>query len=68
MAGWDKKDKLSVFLGILLFFLFNYPLVEIFNRDVLVAGIPLLPLYLFGTWLVAVAVLFLLGRRWGRSG
>ena len=63
MVGSDKKEKLSVFLGILLFFLLGYPFLEIFNRDVLVAGIPLMPFYLFGIWLVAVAALYLL-RRW----
>jgi phosphotransferase system glucose/maltose/N-acetylglucosamine-specific IIC component len=62
MIGSNKKDNLSVFLGILLFLLLTYPFLEIFNRDVLVAGIPLLPLYLFGIWLVAIVALYLLGR------
>jgi hypothetical protein len=62
MAGSHKKNKLSILLGILLFFLFNYPLLDIFNRDVLIGGIPLMPLYLFSMWVVAVAVLYLLGR------
>lgn len=63
MVSSDKRDKLSVFLGILVFFLLSYPFLEIFNRDVLVAGIPLMPLYLFGVWLVAIVALYLLGRR-----
>jgi hypothetical protein len=62
MIAPDKKGKLSVFLGILLFFLFSYPFLEIFNHDVLVAGIPLMPLYLFIVWLLAVIVLYFLGR------
>jgi hypothetical protein len=62
-----KKHTLSVFLGILFFLLLSYPFVEIFNCDVLVAGIPLLPLYLFGIWLVAVASLYFLGRGLGLS-
>jgi hypothetical protein len=65
MVGADKWDKLSVFLGILLFFFLSYPLLEIFNCDFLVAGIPLMPLYLFGIWLVAIATLYLLGRWMG---
>lgn len=67
MVGSDKRDKLSVFLGILLFLLLSYPFLEIFNRDALGAGIPLMPLYLFGIWLVAIAALYLLGRWSGFS-
>jgi hypothetical protein len=66
MIDSDKKDKLAVFLGILLFFLFSYPFLEIFNHDVLVAGIPLLPLYLFIVWLLAIIVLYFLGRSLSR--
>jgi hypothetical protein len=65
MVGADKWDKLSVFFGILLFFFLSYPFLEISNRDFLVAGIPLMPLYLFGIWLVAIATLYLLGRWMG---
>lgn len=67
MVGSDKREKLPVFLGILLFLLIGYPFLEIFNRDVLVSGIPLIPLYLFGIWLVVVAALYLLGRWLGSS-
>ena len=45
MVGSDKRDKLSVFLGIPPFLLLSYPFLEIFNRNVMVAGIPLLPLF-----------------------
>jgi hypothetical protein len=62
MAGAGKKDKVAVSLGILLFLLFSYPIMEIFNHDILVAGIPLMPLYLFGVWLAAIVALYLLGR------
>ena len=67
MAGSDKKAKLSVLLGILLFFLFSYPFLDIFNRDILIGGIPLMPLYLFSIWVVAVVALYLLGRCFGLS-
>lgn len=66
MIDSDKKDKLAVFLGILLFFLFSYPFLEIFNHDVLVAGIPLMPFYLFTVWLLAIIVLYFLGRSLSR--
>jgi len=35
------------FLGLVLF---NYPVVSLFNRPLLVGGIPLFYLYLFAVW------------------
>ena len=35
-----KRHKLWALLGILVFLLLNYPLLHIFNQDVLWAGIP----------------------------
>jgi len=57
-----KKDKLLVLLGILGFFLLNYPPLQIFNRDLLLFGVPMLSWYLFGIWILAVAGLFAFGR------
>jgi hypothetical protein len=54
-----KRVKLWAFLGILAFCLFNYPLLQIFNRDVFWGGIPLLVLYLLGVWLLVIVILFL---------
>jgi hypothetical protein len=58
-----KKDKLWALWGILVFLLLNYPLLQIFNRDSLLAGIPLLVLYLFVVWLLAIVGLYALGGR-----
>ncbi|OPX21163.1 MAG: hypothetical protein BZ151_00425 [Desulfobacca sp. 4484_104] len=57
-----KKDKLLVLLGILGFFLLNYPLLQIFNRDFFLLGVPMLTWYLFGIWILAVAGLRAFGR------
>jgi hypothetical protein len=62
-----KKNKLWGLLGVLAFLLLNYPLLHIVNRDLLVAGMPLLSLYVFGVWLLAVAGLYGLARQ-GRAG
>jgi hypothetical protein len=62
MATMTKMDKLSILLGILLFVFLTYPFMHIFNRDFLIAGIPLLALYLFGMWIWAIVALFALGR------
>jgi hypothetical protein len=58
-----KKNKLWALWGILVFLLLNYPLLQIFNREPLLGGIPLLVLYLFGVWLLAIVGLYALGSR-----
>jgi hypothetical protein len=63
MVAMTKTGKLSILLGILLFVFLTYPFMHIFNRDFLIAGIPLLALYLFGVWIWAIVALFALGRR-----
>ncbi|MEJ2671060.1 MAG: hypothetical protein P8168_02430 [Deltaproteobacteria bacterium] len=58
-----KLGKFWALLGILGFLLLNYPLLEIFNRDILLAGIPFLVLYIFVIWLLAIIGLYALSRR-----
>ena len=58
-----KRRKFWAFMGILIFLLLNYPLLQIFNRDALLAGIPLLVLYLHGVWILAIVGLYTLGSR-----
>jgi hypothetical protein len=43
--------------------LLSYPLLSLADRPRLVAGIPLLYLYLFGVWALLIALLALLERR-----
>ena len=57
-----KRGKLLVLLGFLVFALFNYPLLEIFNRNLCWIGIPVLIYYFFGAWLLAI-VMLLVGKR-----
>ncbi len=58
-----KREKLLIFLGVLAFALFNYPLLHIFNTTLFVGGVPLLLWYLFGVWLLTILVL-LISRYW----
>jgi len=58
-----KREKLLIFLGVLAFALFNYPLLHIFNTTLFVGGVPLLLWYLFGVWLLTILVL-LVSRNW----
>lgn len=44
-------------VGLLALALFNFPLLAVFDTDTLVAGIPLLWIYLFGAWLLIIGLL-----------
>ena len=58
-----KKRKFWALMGIFIFLLLNFPLLQIFNHDTLLAGIPLLILYLHGVWILAIVGLYTLGSR-----
>ncbi len=54
------RRLVSVFLlGALLF---NYPLLDLFNRPRLVFGLPILYLYLFGSWSLIIFLVHLICR------
>lgn len=48
------------FLGCVLF---NYPILSLFNREILVFGIPLIYLYLFAVWIVFIMLIACGARR-----
>ena len=45
--------------------LFNYPLLALFNRAAAVFGIPVLYAYLFGAWMLLIALMALAIERRG---
>lgn len=57
-----KQQKLTLF-SVLLLALFTYPFVSIANKFAMVAGIPVLFLYIFGVWIVAIVVLYSIVER-----
>jgi hypothetical protein len=63
MPAMAKSRKFWGFLGILIFLLLNYPLLQICNHDALLAGMPVLVLYLHVVWILAIAGLYTLGSR-----
>jgi hypothetical protein len=63
MPAIEKRGKLWALVGVLVFLLLNYPLLQIFNRDISLAGIPVLVLYLHVVWILAVVGLYALGSR-----
>ncbi len=63
MPALEKRRKFWALLGILFFLLLNFPLLQIFNHDTLLAGIPVLVLYLHVVWILAIIGLYALGSR-----
>ena len=61
-ASSRKRQQLVglFFLGCLLF---NYPLITLFDRPVLVLGVPLLYAYLFGAWALVIALVAVIAER-----
>ncbi|PKN13183.1 MAG: hypothetical protein CVU69_04070 [Deltaproteobacteria bacterium HGW-Deltaproteobacteria-4] len=51
--------RLFFFLGIILI---NYPFVQIFDKPILIAGIPLLLLYFLVGWPLSIFVIFIFSR------
>ncbi|KAA3619520.1 MAG: hypothetical protein DWQ05_02005 [Calditrichaeota bacterium] len=60
-----RTRRLQKLVGLFLFaiVLFNYPLLSIFNRDAVIAGIPLLFYYIFTAWLLIIIFLFIVIER-----
>jgi hypothetical protein len=60
------RDKINgrrlVGLFLLSMLLFNYPLLCLFNQPILVMGIPVLVLYLFGTWTLIILLMLIISR------
>jgi hypothetical protein len=68
MASLLKREILSGALGILCFLLLSFPLLHIFNCDIFLTGFPLLFLYIFGVWVLAIIGLYAMSRRFASLG
>ncbi len=65
MDGNDKRNERLVALCLLGALLFNYPMLALFNRATLAAGIPLVYAYIFAAWALLIALIALVVRRGG---
>jgi TRAP-type C4-dicarboxylate transport system permease small subunit len=54
-----KQQKLTL-LSVLLLILFSYPIISIANKHTLIAGFPILYIYIFVVWILAIALLYLI--------
>ena len=57
-----KQQKLTLF-SVLLLVLFTFPFISIANKPKLVAGIPVLFLYILIVWTIAIVVLYRIAER-----
>lgn len=53
------KGERLVALSVLGFLLFNYPLLALFNRSLLLGSVPLLYVYIYGAWALLIGLLVL---------
>lgn len=57
-----KRVRLQVYCC-MFFLLLNYPLASLFNKPIMVSGIPLMYVYLFGVWLLfIITMIFIIER------
>ncbi len=53
----NNKTQKLVGIFLLALFLFNFPLINIFGKDIIIAGIPLLYLYIFLVWVAIIVAI-----------
>jgi hypothetical protein len=62
----QNKQLIQLFLmGILAFFLLNFPLLSLSSKAKLVLGFPQLYVYIFSVWLLLIFAVFLILRKKG---
>ena len=63
MAAPSRRGQRLAGLFALGCLLFNYPLIELFNRPTMVFGVPLLYAYLFCAWAALIALVVAIVER-----
>jgi len=63
MHASSRKRQQLVGLFLLGCLMFSYPLITLFDRPVMVLGVPLLYAYLFGAWALIIALVALIVER-----
>jgi len=60
---FDRKAQRLVALSLFGLLLFNYPILALFNRPVMLFGIPLLYVHIFAAWAVLIALMVFIIER-----
>lgn len=64
----QNKQLIQLFLlGILAFFLLNFPFLSLSNNSKLIFGFPQLFVYVFAVWFLLIVAVFLILRKKGDS-
>jgi hypothetical protein len=58
-----RRNELRWFFTLLFFVAAVFPFISVFNKQLLLGGIPILYLYLFGLWIVVIGISFRLTKR-----
>ena len=58
-----RHEQKLLILSLLLWVLFNFPFITIFNTSAVLAGIPVIYAYLFSVWLLAVIICYYILNR-----
>jgi hypothetical protein len=58
-----ELTKLWIYLMCLGFVLPNYPFIHIFSKVQQLWGIPIFPLFLWGSWLITILIIYLFSRK-----
>ena len=53
-----KQQQSLILLALGFLMLFSFPLLSIANKPILAVGIPILYLYVFGSWMVSIILLY----------
>lgn len=53
-----SKPVRFVLIALLMLLLFTYPLLSTANKQVMIAGVPLLYVYIGTVWLLAIGILY----------
>lgn len=56
-----EQYLLGIFLGMLC--LLNFPVLGWFNKPIMLGGLPLLFVYLFGLWLLMIGIIYWVIRK-----
>lgn len=58
-----RHEQKLVILSVVLFVLFNAPILLIFNKSESFFGLPIIYVYIFGVWLISVIVSFIIFKK-----
>jgi hypothetical protein len=67
MTRDSKINKRLVALFLLGCFLLNYPILSLVNLEVLILGLPLLYIYIFGVWCLLISLTALVTFSYSRK-